>query len=830
MRVGIQFTLDVVVMSSLKTHRRFLPLLIAMLLGFVGAVVPLPQQAVAAEGHPYTTPGKQTYNGREWKTDCNQYSTTVERCRAEIFATQVRVVNGKYTFVNEYVFNNLTYLPSNRDDWKSNPLAQDGQFIKDDRVWKTSCFDEWTGANGCRSFIFASVIEQTKTASGWSFKSVDKWVFNNVVQFTPIKTTPPPPPPPVPAEPYNPCNADVPAGWTFTSKGRPHLIKPGYTPTDHYNPISLANFIKLAVRSTTVKDADRACYALLGANELMKQAETRTFEGRDSLWFPYPFTFSANPAMEDLPKDWNSGLGQAAAMTAFLELSQFVGEDTKPAAERHWYNLAAKAYNSYLIPIDEGGFTNRNNGFLWFEEYPTSPEPTVVNNGHHQAVLGLHTWWKKSGDQEALDLFKEAVGDLSVQIPKSTVPLEGGKMSSYDMLRGFPTTPLRAVSLQNGKITETLLNGQPLTTYPDDKPRHDKNTKAATLPLGTRNGLKPEIMTNPHMDTVVNKVPAGWRAVNGDVKGLRGPDEIGMIGVHPNGKAWAGLEQVVPASAWNKKATAGSLLSFAMDSRLEIKKDEAGTGGKVAIYSVCPAPGNKTTTALIHENAKNRSQQRVSWSTSDFKAPAANCDIKVQLLTYSYTVTNTTAWYKNVSLRPADSLGKSTTPAYDLLVHRTATNKLTIKGAGKVAVEAYYGGRWLKFAEGNLTADGLQVTVPERYTGRNINYNYNDGHISELQLISCYATKHSLDQAAAKLENVAKDWSAMSTKPLRDFSDNRLCDKVIPKVLDMAGEPMFVEPEIVPMSEVPSVMPTTMALPDELTLEVSEDSEDSEEG
>ncbi|MEO7587780.1 MAG: D-glucuronyl C5-epimerase family protein [Arachnia sp.] len=790
-------------MSSQRTHRRFLPLLVAVLLGLTGAVVQLPQTAAAEEGHPYTTPGQREYNGRLWNTTCEQYSSTAERCRAEIFATQVKLVDGKYQFVNGFAFNNLTYLPSNRDNWKDNPLAKTGQFIQDGRMWQTECNTEWTGKNGCRSFIFASVIEPTKTATGWSFAKVDKWLFNNVVQFTPVVSTPPPP------GPKNPCNIDPPAGWTFTSDGRPHLIKPGYEPADHYNPISLANFTKLALRMDPkkVKEADRLCFALLGANKLMEKAETRTYEGRESLWFPYPFGFSANPAVDDLPAGWNSGLGQAGAMTAMLELSKFVGELDKPASERTWENVAKEIYNSYLIPLGKGGFTNRDNGFLWFEEYPTTPEPTVVNNGHHQNVLALYAYWQRTDDPEALALFDEAVVDMGPQTIKSEVPLEGGTMSSYDLLRGYQATPLRAVSVDNATITHTLLNGEALTAYPDNKPRHDKNTVAATLPLGSRSGAAIEMVTNPHMNGVVNKVPAGWRAVNGNVEGLRGPDNIGMIGVHPNGRAWAGLEQIIPAASWTSKAAPGSRLSMAMNSRLQIDPGTSGTGGKVSIYSVCPAPGNKTTTSLLLENPKNRSQNRVSWSTADFTAPAANCDIKIQLLTYSYGVNNTTAWYDDVTLSAADPLGPNVAPAYDLLVHRTPTNTLTIKGSGKVTVEAYYGGRWLKFAEGTLTAAGLNVTVPERYTGRNINYNYHDGHISELQLISCYSGDKSLDQ-------IAKRWSAMATKPYRDFSNNQDC-KQIPLVLDMGGNPVFVEAEPAPMTEVPKVMPTTMALPED---------------
>ncbi len=807
----------VVIMSPQRTHRRILPLLIAILIAFTGAVVSLPQTAAAEEGHPYTTPGEREYNGRQWRTTCEKYSSTATRCRAEIFATQVRVVDGSYQFVNEYVFNNLTYLPSNRKNWEGNPLAEDGQFIKNGRMWQTSCFDDWTGENGCRSFISASVVEPTRTAQGWSFQVVDKWLFNNVVQFTPIETAPPPPPAP---KPYNPCNVDPPAGWTFTPEGRPHLIKPGYEPADHYNPISLANFTKLAVRNTTMDDADRLCFALLGANELMKQAETRTYNGRESIWFPYPFGFSANPAMNDLAAGWNSGLGQVGAMTALLDLSEMTGELDKPEADRTWEQVAKKIFNSYLVPLSEGGFTNRSNGFLWFEEYPTTPEPTVVNNGHHQNVLGLHSYWKRTGDPEALALFEEAVTDMDAQTIKAEVPLEGGIMSSYDLVRGYPTTPLRAVPLTSGaRIRETLLNGQPLTSYPDNTPRHNTRPRSAILPLAERSGAAENFVTNPALSDVVNKVPAGWRAVNGStgINDLRGPDRAGMIGVHPSGRAWAGLEQVIPSSRWTQFATPNSRLSFAMDSRLEISNNQPGTGGKVSFYSLCPAPGNTTRTTLIHENAKNRSRQN-SWSTSEFTAPAANCDIKIQLLTFSYRVSNTTAWYKNVTLRAADPLGDNVTPAYDLLTHRTPENTLTIKGSGRVALEAYYGGRWLEFARPTLSASGVDVKVPERYTGRNINYNYHDSHISELQLISCYSGNRSLDQ-------IAQRWSAMATRPYKDFSNNRNC-KEIPKVLDMGGDPVFIEPDVVTMSEVPEAMPTTMALPDEEELASTGESED----
>lgn len=110
-----------------------------------------------AKVNVYTTPGRHVVDGREWNTTCAPYDERITRCRAEIKS------GGKW------VFNNLTYLATDRIDWYDNPLARPGKFSSSGRDWITSCNDDWTGKNACRTFI--------KTGS--------KWVFNNLVYFTP---------------------------------------------------------------------------------------------------------------------------------------------------------------------------------------------------------------------------------------------------------------------------------------------------------------------------------------------------------------------------------------------------------------------------------------------------------------------------------------------------------------------------------------------------------------------------------------------------------------------------------------------------------------------
>ena len=140
----------------------------------------------------YNTPGDRVVNGRNWRTTCGKYSTTVRRCRTQIWATTVNQVNGRFVVTRGYVFNNLTYLPSPRSQWSSNPLGAYGQvrgevsWIADDgRRWHTECDTPATGRGGCRSYAMASVIETiSRPGKPNQYKWVTKEVFNNMVQFS----------------------------------------------------------------------------------------------------------------------------------------------------------------------------------------------------------------------------------------------------------------------------------------------------------------------------------------------------------------------------------------------------------------------------------------------------------------------------------------------------------------------------------------------------------------------------------------------------------------------------------------------------------------------
>ncbi|MDO5677119.1 MAG: hypothetical protein Q4G35_06380 [Propionibacteriaceae bacterium] len=161
--------------------RRLAIVVASAVIALAGVLVPTP---ASAQVDVYTTPGEHKVNGRQWKTTCQPYSSTVERCRTEIMAVTVVQQGGRYVEKRMWTFNNLTYKPSPRSTWAfMNPLVTPGDHIIDGRKWRTECDTDWTGRGGCRSQIMATVIEKNPKGG---YQSVDKYVFNNIVHVTPV--------------------------------------------------------------------------------------------------------------------------------------------------------------------------------------------------------------------------------------------------------------------------------------------------------------------------------------------------------------------------------------------------------------------------------------------------------------------------------------------------------------------------------------------------------------------------------------------------------------------------------------------------------------------
>ncbi|OMG58861.1 D-glucuronyl C5-epimerase family protein [Tessaracoccus sp. ZS01] len=720
---------------------------LAALLTATLGIVALPQTEAAAEVDVYTTPGIHLLNGREWRTSCEPYSSTVDRCRAEIKATVVKVEAGQFVEVTDWAFNNLTYKPSPRSNWKGNPLGEAGDYVIDGRQWRTECDTAQTGNNACRSYILTTVYG-VKTMTPRTYEQSNQWVFNNIVRFSVA------PPPTVPPKPTF-CNAaPLPAGFALTDTGRPYVIKAPYTPVDMYNPTSISNFIRNTSRAsndaTTAKAReDQKCLALLAAGHLMNGSETtRNAAGEIVRWFPYMFRFSANPTTDDLTAPWHSGLAQGGVLTTFTLLTDLTGD-------RSWLTRGAETFRSFEVPVSEpGGILNRDteHGFLWFEEYPTTkngqPLPTTVLNGHLEALIGLNLWHRRmvaeqsagrtpvSQPAEIKALVDEALSTLEPMLNVHEVDIDGGTLTSYDAVRGYPAAPLRVNGPSTLKVTSAALNN-----------------KAVTLPRTSDTWDRDAYLVNGTFATVKDGMPEGWTRLGSST--YSGPTG-GYYRIRSGGNAWQGLEfgwaenpdKGIPSS-WLQDV-AGKPMTLTMRASISYPSGKAGASGRIALYEQCGAD-----VKLHYENVLRGSGQWADY-TFGFNAPKAGCNLRVQFMVSPYNRDDTVFLLDDVQLSSQQTIGSSLKPAYDLKVYRTPENILSLTGSGRATVQAHYNGRWQDFATVDLTAERVDIVIPERFTGRNIHLGYHETHVGELMALYRAFPQHGY------LLEYAQRWAPMA--------------------------------------------------------------------
>lgn len=698
----------------------------------------------------YTEPGEHEVNGRKWRTTCEEYSTTVERCTANIWATQVRFVGGRYQEVTDFFFNNLTYKPSPREQWKGNPLAANGvvggKFAwtsGEGRQWKTECDSAETGRNGCRSYIMSKDIV-VKTMTPRTYERVDRWVFNNVVQFTVPKPVDPKPVPKVWCD-----NAPLPYKMALRNRdGLPYYTNAPYSPADMYNPTSIANFIQNVSRDGRLSKAQESCLANLAGKHLIDGSHTEGKGNNTQRWFGYRFDFSANPSVPKLSgagDGWFSGLAQGGALSAFVEMNKITG-DAK------WLAYGRETFRSFSVPLSAGGIKNyikvNDKDVLWFEEYPTSPATSVLN-GHLEAVIGLDIWAKATGDQAAKDLVNEALDGLEPVLEQEQVEVQGGILTTYDLIRGYRDTG-RDYEAGSIRLASSRAMAQPTAAL---------NGTPVTVPLVTNPPLPPgNLIKDPGMAGPNGTWSKSWQQLTTSSKAQL---VNGAIVATTDGKGWQGVSQVIKGGTYPQ-----GRLALGLQAKLQTPSSGgAGASGKVAVYQQCSG-----ATELVFESQKMRSSAMSDYTMS-FTPQYSGCDLLLQFTTSSYGNIGTKITYDNISLRGAENpkggfalspRGPNQFTHVDQFVYNQPVNTLTLSGNGTVQAQVYEDGRWQTFSTVTLKPGVASETViPERVTGRNIHYGYHENHVGEL--ISLYnRTKGDVGKEREFLREYAASWVKMA--------------------------------------------------------------------
>lgn len=193
---------------------------------------------------------------------------------------------------------------------------------------------------------------------------------------------------------------------------------------DHPHPTALENH-SLAMAESYRLDGDPEYLrrAIGSAEKLLAYA----VPSGDGLYLAYTFPFDVfgDPA-DHLVPPWFSGMAQGRALVMFERLYEATGDE-------HWREAERRIYATTFHPRCAGrpwsAFVD-DDGYLWFEEYPGTREPTRVLNGHISALSGYWEHARATGDPVAARLFD---GGAATALHYARVLRRPGEYSAYSV-------------------------------------------------------------------------------------------------------------------------------------------------------------------------------------------------------------------------------------------------------------------------------------------------------------------------------------------------------------------------------------------------------------
>jgi len=187
-----------------------------------------------------------------------------------------------------------------------------------------------------------------------------------------------------------------------------------------YQPVGIAHYalgnydLYLKTRNDKYKEvflrqADWFC------NNLIAKRLSRSFTF--GIW-EYKFDFE--PYWLKAP--WPSAMSQGEGISVLLRAYQLTND-------QEYLKFANLALKSFEVPLNEGGVKYEDKeGFVWYEEYPATSPPHVLN-GFIFALLGLYDFYKITRDKKALELFNRGIETIKANLHLYDI----GFWSTYDL-------------------------------------------------------------------------------------------------------------------------------------------------------------------------------------------------------------------------------------------------------------------------------------------------------------------------------------------------------------------------------------------------------------
>lgn len=166
-------------------------------------------------------------------------------------------------------------------------------------------------------------------------------------------------------------------------------------------------------------------------HRFLQQAQwfIRNFKERRSkgtIFAVWEYNFSWN----ELKAPFISSLSQSYGLSVLLRAYKLTGDE-------EYFSLAHKAFNSFLVDIDDGGVANFEDGKVLFEESPIRPADTVLN-GFIFSIWGVLEYAQFTNLPLALELYHKSLNSLLSILPDYDM----GFWSKYSRGKGLAFPPI----------------------------------------------------------------------------------------------------------------------------------------------------------------------------------------------------------------------------------------------------------------------------------------------------------------------------------------------------------------------------------------------------
>lgn len=125
-----------------------------------------------------------------------------------------------------------------------------------------------------------------------------------------------------------------------------------------------------------------------------------------------------------LKPPWVNAMTQGMALSALTRMFEITNDSV-------FLEFSEKIFNTFNLSTDKGGCrTTDDNGYIWFEEYPSNPSSFVLN-GFLFALFGIYDFYISTNSYKGKLLFDEGVKSLIANLHHYDV----SRWSKYDRIK-----------------------------------------------------------------------------------------------------------------------------------------------------------------------------------------------------------------------------------------------------------------------------------------------------------------------------------------------------------------------------------------------------------